>query len=376
MYWIPIFLLGLSLFVFEFLKSRKWIRACVFTALSILIMGITIAIDYSAQTTDTEIWSGYVEDWNHKEEWDEYIPPKTTCTTDSKGKQSCTTEPGYWVHHDAENKLKTTDNGWFDIHYTPDGRRMNDSFPNHTSELEKMFPYKTPTASKHSYVNKVKASYSIYKHQEVDLEKFPDLPAYPNKVRDTLYIDRIVGSVPNKKEATNTLNQINSDLNKMVPDPDNPKKKKSYKQVNIIFVNVGEGKNKDYGFALQDKWGGGNKNDFVVAFSMDKKGNVAWAYPFSWSEEELLKIEVKQYMESLKDVSDFNPIVTDVSKKVEEKFVRKQFEDFNYLQIEVSTTAYVCIWIFTILIGIGYVLFALKSNTSMRSTLHRRQRPF
>lgn len=358
MFWIPAILLGLAYFIFEFCTTQNWLRVIIVTVLGFASMGIIIGIDYAAKTRATEVRSGYIEDWSHDEEWDEWIPPSTTCTTDSKGKQSCTTTPGYWVHHDAENHIKTTDDGWIYVSRTPDGRRMDDSFPNHKSELEKMFPYKTPTASTHAYTNKVQASYSIYKHPEIDLNKFPDLPKYPSEVQNYFYVDRIVGKVPNKMEALKVLAQKNTELNKMVPDPEKPGKKRSWKQVNLIFVNVGD-KPEDYGFALQDAWQGGNKNDFVVAFSMKKDGTLNWVYPFSWSEVEILKIEIRDFMMEQKEIKDFVPIVEKVSEMVADKFERKQFEDFNYLHIEPSNGALITIWVMNILIGAIGVWFSV-----------------
>ena len=365
MYWIPIILVAVILFVYQLLQSRHWLRVVVPTALSALLMGIVLLIDYGAQTNDVEIWSGYIEDWKHTEEWDEYHPPVTTCTTDSNGKQSCHTKPGYWEHHPAENHLKTTDRGWFSINRTPDGKKMDDRYPNKTSELKEMFPEGTPTASRHRYTNKIQASYSVYKHPDIDLDEYPDLPAYPDTVREQLYVDRILGDVPNKEKANEELSKANTYLNKMIPDPENPEKKRSYKQANLIFANVGEGKPQEYGFALQDYWEGGNKNDFVVAFSMDKNGHIAWAYPFSWSDSELVKIEVKQYMEKQKNLQDFTPVVQDVSQLIEEKFERKEFAEFNYLKIDVSTTAHVFIWVISLFIaGITiYLEYAEVFNT-------------
>lgn len=373
MYWIPVVLVGIVLFGYQWFFSHKWLMVVIPTLISALLMGLVIAIDFNNQTSDVEVWSGFVEDWKHVEEWDEWHPPVTSCSTDSNGKQTCTTTPGYWEHHYAENHLKTSDKGWFSIQYSPDGKKMDDKWPNKTAELEEMFPPGTPTASRHKYVNKVQASYSIYRNKEIDLADFPNLPDYPNTVRDQLYIDRIVGSVPKQAKANLLLSKINSELNVMVPDPENPGKKKSYKQVNLIFVNVGADKPEEVGFALQDHWEGGNKNDFIVAFSMDKGGNVVWAYPFSWSESELLKIEVKQLMEKQEAIKDFSPVVQEVADLVEAKFERKEFADFNYLQIDVSVGAHIMIWVLSVLTIAGAIWFDVYyQSTTVRSHSHQR----
>lgn len=368
MYWIPLVLLAIVLFIYQMFRSHNWLGVIIPVAVVALMTSAIIAIDISSQTADVEVWSGYIEDWEHKEEWDQYYPPVTSCTTDANGRQSCSTTPGYWVHHPAKNKLKTTDRGWFSVSKTPDGEKMDDDFPNKTEELQEMFPKGTATASPHRYVNKVNASYSIYKHEDINLEDYPNLPSYPKQVRDELYIDRIVGDVPNKEAANAKLSQINSDLNVMIPDPENPEKKRSYKQVNIIFAQLGDNVSIDHGYALQDYWTGGNKNDFVIAFSLNDNGDVNWAYPFSWSEAELLKIEVKQVMEKQKDITDFTPLVEEVGLLIEEKFVRKEFADFNYLQIEPSKGAHIMIWVVSFLAIIASIVIDLKEISYPRNT--------
>jgi hypothetical protein len=361
MYWIPAVLLGLTIILVEIFKGKNFVRAVIFIAISIAITGATVGIDFAIQTADTEVWSGQVTGWDHDEEYEEWHPPVTSCTTDSKGKQSCTTTPGYYEHHYAENHIYTTDDGWVYVDHAPNGREFDDNWPNTAGPLKKYWPAGTGTASTHSYVNKVQASYSIYKHKQVDLKKYPDLPKYPDKVHDYFLIDRIVGKVPNKQESLMTLNNANAYLNHTITDKKTGKKK-SYKEVNLIFVNVGANKPEEYGFALQDKWENGNKNDFIVSFSMNNDGTINWVYPFSWSESERLKIDVREYMLDLKKVKDFKPVVNDVSKMVEDGFVRKQFADFNYLQIDTSTTATVIIWVLNVIVlGVYfYILLAYK----------------
>ncbi|WP_197255240.1 hypothetical protein [Paenibacillus dendritiformis] len=173
----------------------------------------------------------------------------------------------------------------------------SDDWPASASELKEMWPPGTPSASVHRYENKVQASYSLYKIDGIDEKDFPDLPKYPNAVTSFITINRIVGDVPNKEKANQVLNQKNSELNQFIPDPERPGKTRSWKQVNLIFVNVGENKNKDYGYALQNAWKNGNKNDFIVSFSMNRNGKLNWVHVFSWSEVEILKMEVSEIAE-------------------------------------------------------------------------------
>ncbi|MCP1184938.1 hypothetical protein [Paenibacillus sp. 1781tsa1] len=332
----------------RFATKARWGLALGAVLASFIFTPLFVFIDYSSQTTATEVWSGRVIGWEHNEEWDEWHQPVTSCSNNNV----CSTTPGYWEHHDATNYIKTTDNGRVQVHVSPDGRKLNDKWPNTTEELKVLWPYNTPTASTHTYENKVQASYSIFKHDDIDLDKFPNLPDYPEAMRDYIYVDRILGDVRDKDKALTVLAEVNSELNRPVPNPEKPGKTMSWKQVNIIFVNVGTNTDPSYGFALQDKWEGGNKNDFVIAFSTNEDNKAIWSYPFSWSEVELLKLDVRDYMLNQNNLNDFTAVVHDVGDLVADKFVRKQFADFNYLQIDTSKGAWIFIWIVNSLIFI------------------------
>lgn len=356
MYWICALILFAVLAGYTIHKKGEWRFVILPVLIGLLLSVLLVGIDYLVKTTDIEVWSGRVIGWEHVEEWDEWHPPVTTCTTDSKGRQSCTTRPGYYEHHYAENYIKTTDNGKFKVNRAPDGTKFNDKYPNTTDELKKYWPYGTPSASTHTYQNKVQASYSIYKHENINIKNYPDLPDYPKDVHDYIHIDRILGDVPNKKAALKALAEANSELNKFIPDPEKEGKMKSWKEVNLIFVNVGLNKPIEYGYALQDKWEGGNKNDFVISFSLDENNNILWVYPFSWSEVEILKIEIRDWLLDQKQITDFVPVVNKVSQMVADKFERKEFADFNYLQIEVSSWVNITIVIFHIIIAIAAII--------------------
>ena len=358
----PILVFIICIF-YESYRVKGIISSYITLIISLSITFTVIAVDYSIRTTDIEVWSGEVVDWYHKEEWDEWHPEECTTSTDSEGVSTTYCIPGYWEHHYAENKIKTSDNGWFYVYESPDGKKFNDSWPNDDSVLKQYWPEGTPSASLHTYKNKVQASYSIYKHKEINLNDYEGLPDYPLQVKNYINIDRIIGYVPNKEEALKTLAQANTNLNVFIPDPENPGKTKSWKQVNLIFVNVGENKTRDWGYALPDYWEGGNKNDFVVSFSMNSEGYVSWVYAFSWSEVEILKLEVQDYITNLGKIEDFVPIVKKVEQLVGEKFERKQFVDFEYLSINPSDTAMWIVWILNIIVLIVFIGYIENEKT-------------
>ncbi|GFZ96989.1 hypothetical protein GCM10008018_49200 [Paenibacillus marchantiophytorum] len=361
-YWAAFFLVLIVGFAIELFLGRRWWRLVWVTVVATLIFGGVIAADYYWRTLDQEVWSGSITGWEHKEEWDEWIPGKEDCETDSHGRKSCTKDRGHWEHHEAKNKIQTSDNGWMTVDESLDGKvDFNDRFPNSTADLAKYFPLGMPSASTHIYTNKVKGSYSLFKHTELDPKDYTDLPSYPGYVRDLIKVDRIVGAVPNKDRALDILAAWNTKLNKDIPDPDHPGKTRSWKQVNLIFVNVGTDKPREYGYALQDRWQNGNKNDFIVSFSPALDGTMKWVYAFSWSEVDILKLEVQDYLSEMGFGKDFAPIVDHVAQMVADKFERKQFAEFSYLQIEPSNTSTIIIWVLELMLLAFYGYKAIRS---------------
>lgn len=321
-------------------KSMKVELLAICSISIILGFGVITLIDYKSQTDDVEIWSGKIIDVKHTEEYDIWIPPReeTYTTTNSKGKTETHTRTiaGYWEHHKAKNSIETTDNGTMSVSATLDGREFTDDFVNSTSELEKYYPIGKATATTHTYENKLKASYSVFKNKDIKLSDYKGLPEYPSNVNNELTIDRLIGKFENKKVLSKKLDDINTRLN----DTDNPKNKqkiKSYKQVNLMMINFGE-KSEDYGWALQDYWKNGAKNDFVVTFGTDSKGKITWCHAFSWTDVEILKSDVREYIIG-KNVKEFDKCIDDIGNMVENKFDRKQFKDFDYIQVDVSSTA-------------------------------------
>ncbi len=353
MIFIPL-IIFLAILVFCIIKfNLNYQYAIVFAVIAVVITAATICIDQSVRTSDTEVWSGYITDWDHDEEYDE-----TVYDYDDKGN----VKGSHTVHHDAENRIKTSDGGWISVSKAPNGKKFNDFWPNKASELKELWPEGTPTASTHTYKNKVQASYSIYRHKDIDLKQYKDLPKYPKEVYDKLYIDRVVGEFPNELAARKLLDKWNTELNKFIQDPEKPGKMRSWKQVNLIFVNVGSGKPIEYGYALQDYWEGGNKNDFVVCVSMEEDGRLNWVYPFSWSEVEILKLETRDYMMGKAIITDLCPIVEDISKLVADKFERKQFADYNYLQIDTSLAAIIVLYILIAVLSFFAICAAVSEN--------------
>lgn len=324
-------------------KKSFRLKDVLLGALTIVIgFIVVIKTDEKIKTNAKEIRSGVIESVKHEEEWEEWHPPVTDIITETDSKGNVVTrtieKPGYWEHHKATNYIKTTDSGTKSIYKVPDGRILNDNFVNTTEELEKYYPIGSPTASIHTYKDKVRGSYSLFKSNDIDLKEYPDLFKYPDKENEYLSVNRLLGEFNNKEEYSRHLDSINSKLN----DTNNPNNKdnvKSYKQVNLIIVNFGD-KGEEYGYALQDYWRNGAKNDIVVTFGTDKKGKPIWSYVFSWSEVELLKTNIRERILEVEDINkEFKDTLEDISDIIESKFERKEFSDFNYIEVKLSVFA-------------------------------------
>lgn len=160
-------------------------------------------------------------------------------------------------------------------------------------------------------------------------------------------VTRLIGDVPNFDEANKALNEWNSELNKMVENPETGKKE-SWKQVNVIFVNVGD-LPIEYGYVLEEKWEGGNKNDFAICFSM-VNNEIQWVYPFSWTEVKILKLDVRDLLLDQETISDFKTIVDEICELITEKFDRKEMADYDYIKYEHKMGSYITSFILCLLL--------------------------
>ena len=362
LYQLLIFSVGISLMMIFFKKKFEKIHLVVSVVFIIISSIIIQLIDYDSQTACKEVWSGEIVSVDHTEEWDEYIPPydevKTETYVDSKGKTHTKTytvhHDGYLEHHSAKNYIKTSDEGTFSVtsginKETGEKCDFNDTFPNNNNDLEKFYPIGEPTASVHEYTNKVQASESIYNPNKINIKDYPDLEnyKYPINQYNKCKINRAINL---DDDVRDYLDKINSNLNN-TDNPNNTDEKKSYKQVNIILVNM-EDKSKDYGYALQSYWKGGNKNDLVITFSRNDDGTFNWIYPFTWCENSALIYNITQYCmddANIKD-KDYIEILDYISDQVEENYTRKEMKDFDYLVIEVRLVSKIIMIILVIMV--------------------------
>lgn len=357
-------IIGIILCVIGLIRSGE--PFTIVLAVIIALFGLVVYwIDISIQTNDTEIWSGKITDVRHIEEYDT-VETYTTTSTDANGNTTIQTHTRT-VHHDAENIVTTSDNGdnYVDFGIINGKRKeFNDSYPNTTEELAKYYKIGLPTSSTHYYENKIQASSSIFKHPEINKDEFK-LPEYPEEAAEPFKINRLIGEFPNHAVNSKYLDELNTYMNKMIPDPEKAGKKRSWKQCNLIFVNLGN-QPIEAAMALEDSWEGGNKNDFIVTLGTTSTDHIDWVYPITWSESEDCKMAVTNALKD-KSLLDTTQLLKTTAEIVIAKFERKQFADFSYLTVYVSKTATIVYAVITAILSIVAVVIVPLGRMRLNS---------
>lgn len=200
-----------------------------------------------------------------------------------------------------------------------------------------------PVAKKNTYTNYVKAvPHSLFNLNQLAMNKYGSLvPAYPSKVYDYQYIDRILGVGVNIPDVMKWNNDLALILRELGPS----------KQVNVIIMvtNVAD---PTFEYAVQGKWLGAKNNDVVVILGTPNYPNIEWVRVVSWTDKQLFKVQLRDDILDLKTV-DQSKILEIISQHISQSFVRKSMRDFEYLEGEILPPDWV--------IGVAVVIAVLGS---------------
>ena len=109
-------------------------------------------------------------------------------------------------------------------------------------------------------------------------------------------------------------------------------------------------------------WVGGNKNEFIICIGLDSITNkIQWANCFSWMDEPRLEVYTEQYIND-QDSLDITDLGLFLEKQIPSEWKRKEFKDFDYMKIELTTSQYIGILIFILLYNIGISIFIIKND--------------
>jgi hypothetical protein len=306
--------------------------------------------------SDTEYWTGWLIKAEYYEPWtEEYLDTYIDADGDLQTRWVTDYHPARWCMTDNNDiEISISKQKYRGLVARLGGEKEVDlSHGNQTSigdgdkwiaEWNGDKKTAIPLTTIHNYENRVQVSRSVFNFPKVapeDKEAY-GLFEYP-EIEDETKVPSILGSGgPTMAEANKLLSRRNAELGRS-------------KQVRMWILVF---KNQPVDAAIQQEsyWKGGNKNEFTLCLSVDDKHKVEWAYVFSWTEKERLKVDTRMFAQD-QETLDLNTTVQYMSNEVEKRFVRKQFADFNYLSIQTPTWAIVTTFVVTIAVCIGLGFF-------------------
>jgi len=364
------FLATIILFFF-FKKKVLWWEFTLLFVGSLAVAGISKLCMLNV-TSDTEYWGGVITKVEYHEEWDEWIEQTCSydcfCSTDDDGYETCSTcwedcsyrdyHGEFWrvynnlgeswsVNQGEYNRLVNkfgTGKQFVDMrrdYYRIDGNMYRTTWAGDDKTLE-------ATVSTHSYENKVQVSSDVFNFTVVDTSdiKMYGIYDYPS-VHSYYKQSHILGPVSNKNTHEHTMEILNGRLGH----------DKQLKSFILVFKN----KTREAGFKQEAYWKGGNKNEFVLCVGVDDDNNIDWVYPFSWTESQICKVNIRTFVEEQKKF-DIGKTIPYMYTELNTNFKRKEFADFEYLTIDPSDKHLFWTYFFSFLVTIGLSIFFIYNN--------------
>lgn len=335
-----------------------------------LILGITYGIMKSCNCSDTEYLGYYVTKTTYYERWNERQRRTRTVTTGT-GKNRVTRTEVYYVTvnhperweitlnnkhtHDISKKEYNrlcdkfgTSKQFRDMHrhyYTVDGDAYDVFYP--ISNRRRLEPWVKDAY----YTNKIKGSKSVFNFVKItdddkETYKLYDYPKICNH-----YQPSVLGYNFTKDEI-----QYIDVLNSLYGQS------KEFRLYMLFFKDMPPSA------AVYQKsyWEGGNKNELVLCIGYSNN-KITWCEGFSWCDDPVIEAECKMYFiqhpelntNTLKEFSKF------IEPKIKNQWVRKNFEDFNYLTIELSQTQLWVCFIIAVIINILISMFIIGNNYNL-----------
>lgn len=363
---IPI-ILAVMLLIF-FPKKTTWWEYCLLIIPSILMFFIIKYAIISYEESDTEYLGNYITKVTYYQPWNEYI--HRTCHHIHKCGKATISIPydcSYVDEHPEQytytlnngNEVYTTKEDFIGIKRfwktKPKFRELNRHYYRKDGDAydtqwdgNKMYCGTRTFAE--SYTNKINASHSIFKLKDISYSeaKAYKLFNYPTLETDYAQQAQVLGL--NKKDARGCqmIKYINGRYGKEY----------QFRTYILIFYNrpqtIAE-KQRSY-------WEGGNKNEFIVCLSIDSLTNkVEWCEPFSWQDNPLLEVKTRQYFLSN---PNFNLYLYGcwLEENIKGNWHRKQFDKFDYINVDLSETQYKWLIIFIAFYNISMSIYVVMNK--------------
>lgn len=361
--------------IFLFWKYRKetvWWEYIVLIVPSTLIAILIKFCMVSYEVSSTEYLGSYVNKITHYDDWDEWIVKRCTrqvaCGRTPKGRTIYRSESydcSYKQNHDDEWYMTDNSNNDIEIgkdefhrikniwktpevfldmnrhYYTKDGDAQYYTWDNNENTIRTL----TKT---HKYENKVKVSKSVFNFESISEKEAKELNLFDYPEIKNYDQNPVLGYKRNNSLDTKKVQYINGMYGKT----------NQFRLYMICFYN----QNMDIAFKQKSYWVGGNKNEFVVCVGLDSLTNkVLWSKAFSWEDKPTLETYTEQYFVG-EEYFNISKYCDWLKPRIASQWKRKNFEDFDYLKVELSSTQYTWIFILTLLYNIGISIFVIKND--------------
>jgi hypothetical protein len=359
-------------------QTKVW-EFCVILVVPVAIIFLMKMAVTISQTTDSEFWGGWDKIAKYKEPWtEEYDETYTETVGTGKSARTVTKTRHVVKHHppawnvidsNGVNKSVTRSHyAWLKSEWKVRDRETLLSHTNQTSWGDGDLWTAKWTGSPetrvlsttiHSYENRTQASKVFYwppvdeeEQTQLALHVYPTVSYTSGGLFSGSKIDyhttpSILGNGgPTTAAANKTLCLNNALMGKR-------------KQVRMwILLYQGS---EAAAHAQQNLWQNGNKNEFIVCIGVDKQFNVKWANVFSWCEQELLKIEVRDFIRDQKKL-DLEEVVGYMSANVEQKWHRREFAEFSILTVEPPLWGTILTLFLTLFVDVGLAYWIVNNE--------------
>ncbi len=134
--------------------------------------------------------------------------------------------------------------------------------------------------------------------------------------------------------------------------------------------------NKEVADYQQSYWKGGNKNELVICIGVDKKRHVKWNKVFTWSDKNIVKIKIRNYLNSIKNERlDFDKLQPFLYDEIEKDWVKKNWHDFDFLDVEMTDSQLHWLYVLTILISMGCIAYGVLNEFENEEGLESLNKP-
>lgn len=395
MIFISLLIPFLSLAAFYALRKWHWKLCGVYLGATIIVSLLASGLSYFIGTRQdyyAEVWNYKVNAVRYYEDWDEEVPcrhphyvtkTRTVTKTDSKGNSYTDTEtyteqdgwehpydvdyhPRHWealTEYGNERSISCEAYGawkqsWANEHFVDMHRSYHskdgDMYEsNWTRDFDRMFPMEHTQ----NYKNKVRVSNSVFNYPEVskEVQKKYWRPADKGYTNGVLSYD---GTAFTQAEDM-VIRRCNAQLG--------PSSK-----IHVLVMLWNAETSSDIMNDVLAAWRGPNKNELVIAISVDGQRNVKWTQCYSWCDDTTIHSMVRQHVNDMGKL-DFNKMKEVLLADVPKYWQKKDFREFEYIKNPLPWWCYLIAIVLSVGASVGGgIVICNKEDDLLRSLGERR----